>query len=145
MIVVFDSDVLIPMILKASASARLFSRLIAGGHEVALSPQILDEVSEKLLHKERLRTWLNVPAETITAYLRDLPNTCTMVRGIVNAHGAVPADPKDDKIIAAALEANASYIISEDKHLLDLKQHQGIQIMNRDAFAAELDRLGVAE
>ena len=36
-----------------------------------------------------------------------------MVPGIRQAHGAVKADPKDDIIIAAALESKASYIVSE--------------------------------
>jgi predicted nucleic acid-binding protein len=56
----------------------------------------------------------------------------------------VPADPKDDPIVAGALESGASYIVSDDKHLLDLKQFDRITIMNRDEFERELDRLGVA-
>ena len=67
----------------------------------------------------------------------------SLVPGIRQAHGAVKADPKDDMIIAAALESKAEYIVSEDKHLLDLKKYRGIKIMNREQFAAELDRLGV--
>ncbi|MFV2073841.1 MAG: hypothetical protein ACC742_14465 [Thermoanaerobaculales bacterium] len=35
-------------------------------------------------------------------------------------------------------------IVSEDKHLLDLKEYQGIKIMNRAQFETELNRLGVA-
>jgi predicted nucleic acid-binding protein len=46
-------------------------------------------------------------------------------------------------IIAAALESQASYIVSEDKHLLDLKSYHGIKILNRHDFSLELDRLGV--
>ena len=55
----------------------------------------------------------------------------------------MPADPKDDMIIAAAVESGASYIVSEDHHLRDLKQHQGITILGTDEFKAELDRLGI--
>jgi predicted nucleic acid-binding protein len=65
------------------------------------------------------------------------------VPGVRQAHGAVPADPKDDKIIAAALESKANYIVSEDNHLLDLKSYQGIAILNRNAFEQELNQLGV--
>jgi predicted nucleic acid-binding protein len=43
------------------------------------------------------------------------------VPGIQQAVGAVPADPQDDMIVAAALESQAEYIVSEDKHLLALK------------------------
>lgn len=58
MIVVFDTDVLIPMILPASRSARLFHRLRAAGHIVAASRPILDEVREKLLTDDEVRNWL---------------------------------------------------------------------------------------
>ena len=145
-IVVFDSNVLIPLILSASHSNRLFLRLDAGGWEVAATPQLLNEVADKLRTKESLRKWLKLSDDEIEEFITvRLANLVTMKPGGRQAHGAVPADPKDEIIIAAALEAGASYMISEDKHLLDLGQYHGIRIMNRQQFAAELDRLGVPE
>lgn len=146
MIVVFDTDVLIPIILgRRSRSARLFSRLESAGWRVATSPQILVEVRDKMLTKEPLRKWLKRTDEEIEKFVDRLAVICELVRGKRQAHGAVPADPKDDKIIAAALEAHAAYLISEDKHLLKLGSYRGIKIMNREQFAAELDRLNVPE
>ena len=55
----------------------------------------------------------------------------------------MPDDPDDDAVIAAALESGASYIVSEDQHLLKFGRYAGITILNRDAFQIELDRLGV--
>ena len=57
-IVVFDSNVLIPMILSASRSTRLFYRLDAAGWEIAGTPQLLAEVEDKLRSKASLRKWL---------------------------------------------------------------------------------------
>ena len=143
-IVVFDSNVLIPLILSASLSTRLFYRLDAAGWELAATPQLLAEVADKLRTKQSLRKWLAATDDDIEDFIQvRLANMLTMKRGGRQAHGAVPTDPKDDMVIAAALEAAASYIISEDKHLLDLKEYQGVTIMNRDDFMAELDRLGV--
>jgi putative PIN family toxin of toxin-antitoxin system len=142
-IVVFDSNVLIPMMLSASRSTRLFYRIDAVGWELAATPQLLAEVADKLRAKESLRKWLDVSDGDIGEFIARLANIVTMKPGVRQAHGAVPADPKDDMVIAAALEAKAAYLISEDKHLLDLGQYQGIKIMNRDQFGAELDRLGV--
>ena len=105
--VVFDTDVLIPMIVEASRSARLFSRLQALGHDVVVSPQILDEVADKFRTKPSLRKWLDMSDEDIEEFLNKLPSLCRMVPGLVNAHGSVPTDPKDDKIIAAAVEGKA--------------------------------------
>ena len=42
----------------------------------------------------------------------------------------VIADPDDDHVLACAIAANADFIVSGDKHLLDLKRHQGIEIVN---------------
>ena len=143
MVVVFDTDVVIPMILPASRSARLFLRLTAAGHTVALSEPALEEVAEKLRTSDRVRQWLKLPNEDIETFLARLPTLCMITPGHVAVQGAVKDDPYDDKILAAAVESHAVYLISEDWHLRKLKEWQGIKIMNREEFAVELDRLGV--
>lgn len=144
LVVVCDTNVLIPLIIKASQSVRLFSRLRAAGIPVVLSPQIRDEVRDKMMTKKSLRRWLKVTdAEIETFIQQDLPAVTRLIRGNIATPGAVPADPKDDIIIAAAVEGGASYIVSEDRHVLDLKAYQGSTIMSIAEFEAELDRLGV--
>jgi putative PIN family toxin of toxin-antitoxin system len=143
LVVVFDTNVLIPMLIPASRSARLFARLLEVGAHVAVTPQILAEVEEKLSTKPSLRKWLGVSDDDIRAFLDGLTVICRVISGVVQAHGAVPADPKDDIIIAAALEADAEFIVSEDHHLLALGDYQGIRILNRDGLMAELDRIGL--
>lgn len=146
LVVVFDTSVLIPLAVPTgrSRSTRLLNRLRVNGHLVAISPQIHDEVTEKLRTKQSLREWLEVSDEGIERFLKNLSTMLgRRVKGKKQLSGVVKADPKDDKIIAAAVEANASYIVSEDPHLLDLQEYEGIRIMSREAFMAELDRLGM--
>lgn len=38
-------------------------------------------------------------------------------------------DPSDDAVLACALGAKAKLIVSGDRHLLDLQEHQGIRIV----------------
>ena len=38
-------------------------------------------------------------------------------------------DPDDDQVLACALAARAEIIVSGDRHLLDLKEHQGIRVL----------------
>jgi uncharacterized protein len=40
-----------------------------------------------------------------------------------------PTDPDDDQVIAAALAARATIIVSGDSDLLNLSAHQGIKIL----------------
>ena len=46
----------------------------------------------------------------------------------------VEDDPDDDKFIETAVEGNCDYIISQDKHLLKIKEFQGIKIIKPEEF-----------
>lgn len=142
-VVVFDTNVLIPLSIPASRSNRLLGRLNAVGYKVAVTPQILAEVRDKMYHKPELRKWLNLSDEKIARFLKRLSTLTIQVQGTEYLHGVVKADHDDDKIIAAAVESGAEYIVSQDRHLLDLGEWGGIKIMNVQGFNQELDRLGV--
>ena len=43
---------------------------------------------------------------------------------------AVKEDPDDNKVLECAVEAGADLIITYDRHLLDLKEFEGIRIMS---------------
>jgi putative PIN family toxin of toxin-antitoxin system len=143
MLVVFDTDVLIPLVLPASRSTRLFDRLRAAGHKVVLAPSVLEEVQRKLREDEDVRKWLSQPDELIETFLSDLPTLCVVTPGQLQITGLVPADPKDDHVISAALESGAAYIVTEDKAILARDGVYGVRIMDRPSFAEELSRLGV--
>jgi len=46
----------------------------------------------------------------------------------------IQADPTDNWYLACALEGEAEYIVSGDRHLLDVGQYQGFKIMNAQAL-----------
>jgi putative PIN family toxin of toxin-antitoxin system len=70
---------------------------------------------------------------TLHTTIRDLLAGYRSLVEIVPAATISPtviADPDDDHVLACAIAANADFIVSGDKHLLDLKRHQGIEIVN---------------
>jgi predicted nucleic acid-binding protein len=143
-VIVWDASVLIPLILPESKSTALYVRLHNAGWHVAATPAILTEVREKLQSKLTLRKWLGLSDHDIAEYVDViLPALVRQYPGRVDATGAVPADPDDDIVIAAALESGAKLIVSEDLHLLQLREFAGVRILDRDACRVELDRLGV--
>ena len=50
----------------------------------------------------------------------------------------IEADPSDNKFLEAAVTGRAGYIVSGDKHLLDLKEFQGVAILAPRAFLERL-------
>jgi predicted nucleic acid-binding protein len=48
---------------------------------------------------------------------------------------AVPKDPKDNPILACALEGNADFVVTDDrKHLLPMRSYHGIRIVSPPSF-----------
>jgi putative PIN family toxin of toxin-antitoxin system len=54
------------------------------------------------------------------------------------AAGAVPADPGDDKVVAAAVAGRANFLVTLDRHLLDLDGLPGILVVRPGDFLREL-------
>jgi putative PIN family toxin of toxin-antitoxin system len=46
------------------------------------------------------------------------------------AHPIVHKDPDDDKFIFCAMVSKAKYVISGDRHLLDLQQYNDVKIVS---------------
>ncbi len=47
---------------------------------------------------------------------------------------AIMGDPDDNRILECAVDGNADYIISGDKHLLELEEYEGVQILSAKPF-----------
>ena len=50
----------------------------------------------------------------------------------------VRSDPDDNKFIEAAVAGEAKFIVSQDKHLLDLKEFESVKILNPSSFLIEI-------
>lgn len=59
-----------------------------------------------------------------------------------SVEGAVPVDPGDDKVVAAALAGRADFLVTLDRHLLDLGGQPGVVILRPGDFLRELRRGG---
>lgn len=139
--VVFDVNVLIPLLIPASRSSLLLAQLTSRGYRVATTPALLADVERKLRTKHSLRKWLGVDDERIAWFMTELQDICDLFSGTIETHGVVQADPDDDRVIAAAVESGAEFVVSEDRHLLDLNPWCNIRIVTRDEMLNHLKSL----
>ena len=56
----------------------------------------------------------------------------------VNKLDIVPFDPSDNKFFEAAVAGNAQYIVSQDRHLLQIQKYQNIQVLTLPEFLQKL-------
>lgn len=53
---------------------------------------------------------------------------------------AVPDDPDDDHLFAAALEGHAAFVVTGDQHVLTLGEYEGVRIVTPAEFLEILGR-----
>ncbi len=120
--VVFDANTLFSGSLWSGSPARCLD-LARSGRVVSITcSEIIAELARILPVKGKISTLKQA------FILADVDQFSLRV-AISNTLKAVPRDPDDDKIIECAVVGKASYIVSGDKDLLDLKEYNGILIL----------------
>src|SRR3989344_242897 len=105
-----------------SVSHKLLQKLIINNVEIFTTKEVLDELAE-VLKRDFLYN-----EEEIKNILERVLQFVTLVTSSKKID-IVKEDPDVNKIIECAIESNADYIISYDKHLLKLKEYENIKII----------------
>ena len=123
MIVVVDTNVLISAVMGHGKPRRLVTRLLKE-HKVITSREMLAELVDVL---DRAK-FAKIKKRKVTKFLTILTNKAEIV-SIQEDVDVIPEDPDDNIVLSTASEGNANYILSGDKHLLNLREFRGIRIV----------------
>jgi len=141
MIVVLDTNVIISSLLSAKGPpAEVIRRWEAGEFDVVTSPALISEL-ERALTYPRVRKYLKFSDEEIEAFLKHLKTTAIVVEPQM-ALDVVEDDPDDNRVLECAVAGDATYIVSGNTHLIDLKTYEQIVILNPVGFLAALKLAG---
>ena len=127
--VVLDTNVLVSGLLFGGIPGKLLDLWKTGKIRLIMSREMLDEFLRVLAYPK-----LRLSEEEIhyLLYVEVLPHV-----QMVKVHTGpilIPADPSDDMFLHCAVAAGAKYIISGDRHLLQLKSHKRIKILSPAEF-----------
>lgn len=125
--VVLDTNVYISAVVFGGIPRQIITLAKKEEIYVYSSPDILLEVSNKLYEKFG---WNQQQVESI---LQAISKTVTVIKPKSNLT-VVKSDPTDNKIIECAFDAGAKYIITGDKHLLNLFKFDAISIVSPSEF-----------
>lgn len=124
---VFDTNVLVAAFVTEGVCAKLLGRARRKQLNLVISPFILKEFEDVLLKKftaskEQIRSAIKLISE-----VAQIVSHASVVSGICR-------DPDDDQILSCALSAEADYLVTGDRDLLELKDFHGIEILTPGAF-----------
>lgn len=136
--IVTDTNVVVSGLLWTGVPQQVLDAGRFGIVKIVTCQRLLDELGNTLrlpkLQKAVTRTGLTADA-LVLAY--------SLIVELVELDDIPPviaADPDDDVVLASAVAANASAIVSGDRHLLSLASHAGIPILSPAAFLRQLQR-----
>tara|TARA_Y100000310_G_scaffold162838_1_gene162786 strand:- start:53 stop:469 length:417 start_codon:yes stop_codon:yes gene_type:complete len=130
--IVLDTNVIVSGTFWSGNSFKLLNLIELNNFTIIVSLPILKEYNKIISSKEILNK--------TTAYQQARVGSLSKILSkaiLVNPKekiSIVKEDPDDNKFIEAATEANADYIISQDKHLLKIKKYKNIKILTPEEF-----------
>lgn len=129
--VVFDTVVFVRSLINPNSWWGKILFTYSNSYRLFVSKPVLQEIFEVLqrpeitslfhtiegLDKDKI---IQIVSEAEVVEIRDVPK--------------VSRDPKDNIFLATAKAANANYLVSADRDLLDLKDYEDIQIIGAEIF-----------
>lgn len=136
--IVVDTNVYISSLMRPeSPPGVLLKRWAAGEFTLCISDCSLAEIS-RVLNYPRVRRYLKQTDSELKEFLGRLLLQATLFRKIP-AISRTSVDPDDDHYLSLAIVAKADFLISGDKHLLELRHYGETWIVSPASMIAFLD------
>ena len=131
---VLDTNVLISSVISTGVPHEIVVKGVSSEYQIVVSVATLTEFRETLLkYPERFHMdeeEVQEEVETIRYFAEFVDPDDDIT--------AVEDDPDDDKFLEAAVAGNVDYIVSGDKHLLDVDSFHGTDIVDPRTFYEHL-------
>ena len=125
--VILDTNILVSMVLGGEVG-KVNDEWKAEKFLLIVSDEIVSEYLDVLQ-----RPKLHLKSRTIAIIMSRVYRKAELVSPLERISNIQP-DPKDDKFLEAAIAGKVDFIVSGDKHLLDLKEFRSIPIITGREF-----------
>ena len=132
---ILDSNVWISGVLWTGLPHRIVRLIERDEAQAFASTPMLDELREALARPKfaaRFDQLASSPSEVMAA----VAGLVTLVAES-RIEPVIRRDPDDDKVLACAVSADADFVISGDRHLLELLSYRGIRVVTPALFWRE--------
>jgi putative PIN family toxin of toxin-antitoxin system len=135
--VVLDTNVIVSgTILTTGIPAEILEAWRERRFDLIIGPTVLSEV-DRVLRLPKIARRYSLDLRSVQRLL-DLLVARAIIVTEKSLVSPVLRDPKDNPILACAVEGGAEYVVTGDRDLLILERFQGIPILAPAAFAAFL-------
>lgn len=134
---VIDANVFVSALISSrGAPAQIIDRWLQGQFHVLISQPIVDEILRVTAY-EKLQKYASL-RENRQEFVQLLSEQGIWVEP-EETLAVVQADEADNRYLECAIAGDAHYVVSGDRHLLDVGEHHGIRIVSPTTFLALLE------
>jgi len=131
--VVFDTNIYVSALAIPGGNAEdAYLEAVRGTFELFTSVAILTETARVL------QTKFDWTDDKVRQAIQDISQTATVLRPRPTLH--ILKDEPENRILECAIDAQADYVISGDRHLLALKRHADSTIISLADFLTTLQK-----
>jgi len=129
--VTLDTNILISGTFWTGDSFKILNLIDTNKIKCVLSEEILKEYNKVINSEEIIDKVENKKLITLKIIEKVISNSIIIEPKIkIN----ISEDPDDNKVLECAIEGSVDYIITNDAHLLKIKEYKGIKIINSAKF-----------
>jgi putative PIN family toxin of toxin-antitoxin system len=134
--IVADTNIYISALFWRGNPYKLIHLCYEGKAKLVISRQIIEELEGILLTDEKFK----MAREDVALNTEIVLSNTEFVEPNVTLN-VIKEDPADDRILECAVEGKVEYLVSGNKHLLKLKEFQGIKILTAKQMLEILEPL----
>ena len=132
-VIVPDANILVSACINARGKPAELIRLGASDQlRLLTSAPIWDEMVP-VLDRPNVCKHISIGDRQLKLWLADIASIMEWTPGKLRLK-VVANDPDDDKVVACAIEGRANYIVTGDRHLLDIGSYKGIYMITVEKF-----------
>ena len=135
--VVLDTNVLVSALLWRGSTSEILALAQSETIMLCVSQDTIDELLD-VLARQKFTAVLESIGKTPTGVAEELLEVVAYYPSARFPVTVVAEDPKDDKFLACATASQADFIVSGDRHLLELGSFEGIPIITPAQFLSRM-------
>jgi putative PIN family toxin of toxin-antitoxin system len=131
--VVLDTNIWLSAIFWKGEADKLIKSCLNKKIELIITEEILDEIIEVLNKESKFQKYIKKRKQSIEDLVRTILSIATLIK-TQSKIDLIKKHPKDNMILEAALDGKVDYIVSYDKHILNMLEFREIRILDPREF-----------
>ena len=131
--VVLDTNIWLSAIFWKGESDRLIKNILNKKISIIITQDILSEIIEVLNKEEKFQKFIDDRKQKIEDLTRTILSLSTLIE-TKSKFDLIKEHPKDNIILEAAFDGNVDYIVSYDKHIINMIEFREIKILKPEEF-----------